>query len=145
MTAFDAWRSKTDESLDVLLHKCNDDMVRLHRLAATSHGSTGSARPSASSAKRPSRPRLHHNQQDVGGGILGPHLPHPVTGTSMPPQAIRLVVLGNAGVAPPRSSPMPKLEFPKFNDKNPLLCKDRCELYFEVYGEAVETRCGLIG
>ena len=30
-------------------------------------------------------------------------------------------------------SPLPKLEFPKFDGENPHLWKDRCDLYFEVY------------
>jgi hypothetical protein len=33
-----------------------------------------------------------------------------------------------------RSDPTPKMDFPKFDDTNPELWKDKCELFFEVYG-----------
>ena len=41
-----------------------------------------------------------------------------------------------------RSPPLPKLDFPKFDGENPRLWRDRCEMYFDVYGvsESLKTR-----
>jgi hypothetical protein len=41
-----------------------------------------------------------------------------------------------------RSMPVPKMDFPKFNGKNPRLWRDQCVMYFEVYGirPAMKTR-----
>jgi len=42
-------------------------------------------RPPASSLERPSGHRVATNHRDVGGGILGSHPPHPVTGMNSDP------------------------------------------------------------
>jgi hypothetical protein len=41
-----------------------------------------------------------------------------------------------------RSTPFPKLEFPKFAGENPRLWRGRCEIYFEVYSvsDQLKTR-----
>ena len=78
--------------------------------------------------------RIDMTTRDVGGGILGAHPPHLVTGT--PPEHhshsydVEPVPRGSCS----RSGPLPKLEFPRFDGENPRLWKDRCEMYFEVYG-----------
>jgi hypothetical protein len=42
----------------------------------------------------------------------------------------------------PRSPPVPKFDFPKFDGDNPRLWRDHCVLFFEVYGvhPAMRTR-----
>ena len=99
------------------------------------------ARPSASSGERANchGDELHHRV--VGGGILGSHPPHPVTGMS--PRATSTV---SVDTLPDREShrpiPFPKLEFPKFDGTNPRLWRDRCVMYFEVYAvaDSLKTR-----
>lgn len=70
----------------------------------------------------------------MGGGILGFPPPLPVTGmpltNHMPPPFARFDV---DGFQLPRSSPVPKIEFPKFDGDSPRLWRDHCEMYFEVY------------
>ena len=99
-------------------------------------------RPPASAWERPSRHRVATNHRDAGGGILGSHPPHPVTGMphNSPPQThdcdADLRLNGS------RLGPVPKLEFPKFDGENPRLWKDCCEMYFEVYNvsDSLKTR-----
>ena len=46
----------------------------------------------------------------------------------------------------PCASPLPKLEFPKFDGDNPQLWRDHCEMFLEVYsvGDHLETRFGVL-
>ena len=94
-------------------------------------------RPSASSSERPSGHHVDHHHRDVGCGILGSHPPHPITGMFPEPPPHRL---DHHSVG--RSPPLPKLDFPKFDGENPRLWRDRCEMYFDVYGvsESSKTR-----
>ena len=43
-------------------------------------------------------------------------------------------------------APFPKLDFPKFAGENPLLWRDQCEMYFEVYAvhPALKTRFAVL-
>ena len=84
--------------------------------------------------ERPSGHRNDHGHRDAGGGILGSHPPRPVTGmppTSLPPIHDLTLDLGASSVC---VGPTPKMDFPKFDGSNPRLWKDKCELFFEVYG-----------
>jgi len=65
--------------------------------------------------------------------MLGSHPPHPVTGMFPDPIPSRHEQPLNHAHSVGRSTPIPKLDFPKFNGENPRLWKDRCEMYFEVY------------
>ena len=97
-------------------------------------------RPPASALERPSGHRVIHNHRDDGGGILGSHPPHLVTGMSTEPPLDRSE--SSSSPHTPRTSPLPKLDFPKFDGENPRLWKDRCEMFFEVYGvsDRLKTR-----
>ncbi|WVZ69199.1 hypothetical protein U9M48_018023 [Paspalum notatum var. saurae] len=90
------------------------------------------ARPSASTGERPQGHRVDFQYRDVGGGVLGPPPPHPVTGTRTEFSFLPLNSSDDSGSNSSRF--MPKLDFPKFDGDNPRLWKDRCEAYFEVYG-----------
>ncbi|CAO2147277.1 unnamed protein product [Urochloa humidicola] len=71
------------------------------------------ARPSASTWERPSGHRVESGNRDVGGGILGSHPPHPVTGMNQqPPPCLDFPVDPSATI--PRSH-KPKMDFPKFD------------------------------
>ncbi|WVZ96404.1 hypothetical protein U9M48_042044, partial [Paspalum notatum var. saurae] len=103
----------------------------------------GSLRPPASGVEHAPGHRHERYHRDVGGGILGPHPPHPVTGTSIPYQQ-HIPEHGDSfhEVVSHRSSFLPKMEFPKFDGDNPRLWWDRCEMYFEVYAvaDSLKTR-----
>lgn len=91
------------------------------------------ARPPASFGEQPSRHRLDSSHRDGGGGILGSHPPCPVTGTSHDLHPLSSDDPVEFRPVFPKSGPLPKLSFPKFDGENPMLWKDRCEMYFEVY------------
>ncbi|PUZ56932.1 hypothetical protein GQ55_5G386400 [Panicum hallii var. hallii] len=99
-------------------------------------------RPSASSSERPSGHRNDHSYRDDGGRILGSRPPRPIMGTSHEPHSDR----SDYTHAPPsnfvKPNPLPKLDFPKFDGENPRLWRDKCEMYFEVYGvgDSLKTR-----
>ena len=89
--------------------------------------------PSAPTWERPSGHRVANHHRNVGGGILGFHPPHPVTGTSHGPSPQSHGLDAESLDSSTRPCPIPKLKFPKFDGDNPRLWKDRCEMYFEVY------------
>lgn len=99
-------------------------------------------RPPASSSGRPSGHHVATNHRDVGGGILGSHLPHPVTGTSPDPNPHESGSGDDGRAFARKPVSLPKMEFPKFDGENPRLWKARCEMYFEVFGvsEHMKTR-----
>jgi hypothetical protein len=41
-----------------------------------------------------------------------------------------MIVLGTTHV----TLPPPKMDFPKFDGTDPMIWKDNCEMYFEIYG-----------
>jgi len=168
VTGLEAWKTSADASMSTLLSKADDTAARLQRLEVVpvpppvpirqpphppppsagvnpfdlNLAPNPAARPSASAEERPSGHRAAQQHRVDGGGILGSHPPRPVTGmnNSHPPR--QLDFMSESDSRSVRSGPKPKLEFPKFNGHNPRLWKDRCELYFEVYGvsEALKPR-----
>lgn len=155
LNTLDAWRVSADELMTTLLTRMDDMVSRLHRLECAppppppppsppppppgwvhpidlNLAPPPATRPSASTWERPNGHRHDFNHRDVGGGILGSRPPHPVTGMSHAPP-LHFDSLGDPRPSSSRSTPLPKLEFPKFDGENPRLWKDRCEQYFEVY------------
>ena len=76
-------------------------------------------RPPASSLERPSGHRVATNHRDVGGGILGSHPPHPVTGTSPDPNPHESGSGDDGRAFARKPVSLPKMEFPKFDGENP--------------------------
>jgi len=74
-----------------------------------------SARPSVLTGERPNGHRVEHGNRDVGGGILGSHLPHPVTGMHSNSHLRTHDFIPEASTGPSKSNHKPKLEFPKFD------------------------------
>ena len=183
LTAIEAWRSTTTASMDKLLTQSERTANRIDLLESAPSTSTApplprpstappqhpprwtnpfdlnmaphpEMRPPASSAERPSGHGVVNHHRDVGGGILGSHPPHPVTGMSLnnlPPvrpepafshPPVHHEFIPGSQSPMPRSSPLPKLDFPKFDGENPRIWRDRCEMFFEVYGvsESLKTR-----
>jgi hypothetical protein len=74
----------------------------------------------------------------AGGGVLGHPLPRIVhsttTGFGLP--------IHTTEASSSHHPPSPEMEFPKFDDSNPRLWQDQCEVYFEVYTveEMMKTR-----
>lgn len=100
------------------------------------HAPQASMRSSAS----PSERAYGHCEQ--GGGILGPRTSNFIQGmTHDPHPPLPDTTCGLKDVAN-RKSPLPKIEFPKFDGDNPRLWRDRCEMYFDVYAvsAAMKTR-----
>jgi hypothetical protein len=157
VTGLEAWKTAADASMDALISKANATATHLRRLevpppplqaASTAYSPPPppawvnpfdlnlaprqAARPSASALERPSGHPHDSSHRDAGGGILGSHPRHPVTGTSNSnPQQPREFFPEHEPSAP-RSRPKPKIEFPEFDGQNPRVWKERCELYFEV-------------
>ncbi|KAG2548760.1 hypothetical protein PVAP13_9KG217785 [Panicum virgatum] len=156
---FDSWKTMADASLHELLTKTDDTALRLHRLEVApppqpprafrtqfplppgggvsldlDMAPPGVACPSASTSEQPSGHRQDHGHRNAGGGILGSHPPHPVTGMFPQPSSHPIESHMNQNYSAPRTGPLPKFEVPRFDGENPRLWKDRCEMYFEVYG-----------
>ena len=91
------------------------------------------ARPPMLTGERPNGHRVDAGHRDAGGGILGSQPPRPVTGMCPHPFPQNDFA---------RHTPLPKLDFPKFDGDNPRLWRDRCEIFFEVYsvGDHLKTR-----
>jgi hypothetical protein len=90
-------------------------------------------RPSASSLERPSGHHVAPSHRDAGGGILGSHPPHPVTGMFHDLNPSDSDFHSHPSSTSVRAPHLPKLEFPKFDGDNPRLWRDHCNMYFEVY------------
>jgi hypothetical protein len=65
------------------------------------------------------------------GGILEPRSQNFSKGTSTNPPPV--VTVDDVAPANCRSPPFLKIEFPKFDGDFPRLCRDQCEVFFEVY------------
>ena len=154
VSGLDSWRVSADASMAELLLKADDNAARLQRLESAppprppppppppsawmnpfdlNLAPGPSARPSASTGERPSGHRVEHGNRDAGGGILGSHPPHPVTGMAPTSHLRTHEFVPEVSAGSSRSSHKPKLEFPKFDGQQPRLWKDKCESYFEVY------------
>ena len=170
LSGMEAWKTTAEEATDRLLSQSQRLESRLRRLEAppqpplppqVMRPSTAPppppsrwtdpfdlnlapppvTRPPASSGERPSGHRVETSHRDVGGGILGPQMPRPITSmytdSSLPQSHHSEPVRDCFSRAPP----LPKLEFPKFDGDNPRLWRDRCEMFFEVYsvGDHLKT------
>ncbi|PVH61645.1 hypothetical protein PAHAL_3G085500 [Panicum hallii] len=105
VTGLEAWKTAADASMDALISKANATATHLRRLevpppplqaASTAYSPPPppawvnpfdlnlaprqAARPSASALERPSGHPHDSSHRDAGGGILGSHPRHPVTG-----------------------------------------------------------------
>lgn len=102
-----------------------------------------STRPSAPSSERPGGHSASPHHRDAGDGVQGPP-PRLAQGLPLEfTQRVRDVVTGerDSGF---HSSPVPKMEFPKFDGTNPHLWRDHCEMYFDIYAVVpfLKTRFG---
>ena len=160
LSGLEAWQTSAEAATDKLLAQSERFATRLHRLevapppppppppssrpttAPTSRWTNPfdlnlapnpGTRPPASTGERPSGHHEEHQHRDVGGGILGSQPPRPVTGMYPHPFPQNDFA---------RHTPLPKLEFPKFDGDNSRLWRDRCEIFFEVYsvGDHLKTR-----
>jgi len=160
LTGLEAWRTTTDAAMNKLLDRSNHTVTRLHHLKSVPplgplpQPSTApphhhprwtnpfdlnvaphqEVRPPAPSLERPSGHRVANHHRDVGGVILGSHPPHSITGKSTTLTPIQAELDFAQSHLSPRTAPLPKLDFPKFDGENPRMWKDRCEMFFEVYG-----------
>ena len=161
VTGLELWKSSADASMESLHSKADDTVSRLQRLESAppprpqpppqqpplppppppawidpfdlSLAPGQATRPPASALEQPSGHRVDSGHRVAGGGILGSAPPDPVTGTFRNPSSATFEFMSDRDARSSRSSPTPKIEFPKFDGQNPRLWKDRCELYFEVY------------
>jgi len=161
LTALEAWKSSSSATMDKLFTQAERTAARIDHIesAPSTSAFPSSTRlatappqppswwvnpfdlnsaphmemhPPASTMERPSGHRVITTHRDAGGGILGSHPPHPVTGTPLDPPAPDPGFMEDSRVGIRRT--VPKMDFPKFDGENPRLWKDRCEMYFEVFG-----------
>ncbi|PAN08131.1 hypothetical protein PAHAL_1G390000 [Panicum hallii] len=164
LTGLEAWRSTAEEATNRLLSQSERTASRLQRLETAppppTHPFTApppppsrwlnqfdlntapqqEARPSASSSERPSGHRVATTHRDAGGGILGSHPPHSVTGMSTEPNPSSSQFRDGMSTAPGHAPHLPKLEFLKFDGDNPPLWRDRCDMYFEVFSVSPDLK-----
>ncbi|PUZ77488.1 hypothetical protein GQ55_1G375700 [Panicum hallii var. hallii] len=165
VSGMEAWQSVTDTSMGALLTKFDEAALRLRRLETAPLPQTpprppppppsrwvellhlnlappAVTRPPAWTMERPSGHRSETGHRDVGGGILGSHPPHPVTGMSSGNPQFHSSQHEPRHDYLPRAPTVPKLEIPKFDGDNLRLWRDRCEMFFEVYsvGDNLKTR-----
>ncbi|PUZ44467.1 hypothetical protein GQ55_8G101800 [Panicum hallii var. hallii] len=152
VTGLEAWKSSTDASMDSLLSKANNTAAAAagplpHQPSLPPPPPPAwtdpfdlnlapgqAARSSTPTLERPSRHCSDHGHRDVGGRILGSHPPRPVMGMPHNPSPRFHDLIPKLSSSAVRSDPTPKMDFPKFDNTNPKLWKDKCELFFEVYG-----------
>jgi len=172
VTGLETWRSSADASMDALLAKADDTATRLRRLESAppppppppprrpavqfppppppawmnpfdlNLAPEAATRPSTSTAERPSGHGFDASIRVAGGGILGSAPPRPVTGMPHHSSPHLHDFVPESSSSSVRAGPKPKMDFPKFDGSNPRLWKDKCELFFEVYGvsESLKTR-----
>ena len=75
-------------------------------------------RPPARTLERPGGHRVANHHRDAGGGLLGAHPPHPVTGMSTNPLPKHSEFAFAPPSTTPRASTLPKIDFPKFDGEN---------------------------
>jgi len=153
LSGLEAWRTSAEEATGRILTQFERLTVRLQRLetapphpppplppmrpTTVPHLSSSrwtdpfdlnlapppATRPSTSNGERPSGHRDDHHHRDAGGGILGSHPPHPVTGMPPKPDPLHSESHGFASHSS-RSPHLSKLSFPVFDGENPRLWRD---------------------
>lgn len=69
---------------------------------------------------------------DASGSVLG-HMPLPANGTHNDHNSFAFEEVSSDRDHGLRSSPLPKMKFPKLDGSNPRWWADQCEIYFELY------------